>query len=185
MMDKFLGLQILPDQMQVINPALVLFLIPVFDRILYPCLIKHRLLENPLHRMAVGGIIAGLAFLTAGVVELILERNYPVFPGKHHAAINFVNSLPCDITIYSPFASRQHLNASERYVFSNIEAHGSTIYNVSIEADSKYCGNVEFTKDNYMLTVLAVEYQVRKLFLLEFGCWQRCFLLDRYDYNWC
>ena len=40
-MDGTLGSStIKPDQMQLINPALVLFLIPLFDRVIYPAFAK-------------------------------------------------------------------------------------------------------------------------------------------------
>lgn len=163
MNDKFLGVQILPDQMQVVNPALVLFFIPFFDRVLYPYLSKMQFMENPLHRMAGGGLTAGMAFLCAGILELILQLNYPPLPGRHRAATNFINTLPCDIVIYSPFAPVLQLNSSGRFIFSDIVAHGSTLYNVTIKTESIFCGNIRLTKEVYPLKVLAVEYQVSKI----------------------
>jgi solute carrier family 15 oligopeptide transporter 1 len=38
------GLNIKPDQMQVINPVLILFLIPIFDRIVYPAFARYRVI---------------------------------------------------------------------------------------------------------------------------------------------
>jgi solute carrier family 15 oligopeptide transporter 1 len=67
------GFVIKPDQMQVINPVLVLLLIPLFDQVIYPILAKFNLLKKPLQRLTVGGIFAGLAFIVSGVVELSLE----------------------------------------------------------------------------------------------------------------
>lgn len=160
MNDKFLGIQILPDQMQVVNPALVLIFIPFFDKIIYPYLGRMQFLENPLHRMAVGGLIAGFAFLSAGILELILQLNYPPLPGRHNAATNFINTLPCDIVIHSPFAPVLRLNSSARFVFGDIVAHGSTMYNVTITTDDKVCGCIPLTRHLYGLKVLAVECQV-------------------------
>lgn len=60
------GSQIVPDQMQVINPLMVLVLIPLFDKLLYPLCEKAHLLTNPLHRMVMGGMTAGLAFIGGG-----------------------------------------------------------------------------------------------------------------------
>ncbi|KAF7276453.1 hypothetical protein GWI33_010309, partial [Rhynchophorus ferrugineus] len=59
-----LGLQVVPDQMQVINPAMVLVLIPIFDKVLYPRLERFNVWRNSLHRMALGGLAAGLAFIS-------------------------------------------------------------------------------------------------------------------------
>ncbi|XP_071054843.1 peptide transporter family 1-like isoform X2 [Onthophagus taurus] len=159
MRDTFLGLQILPDQMQVVNPAFVLIFIPLFDRILYPYLEKMRFLENPLHRMAVGGLIAGVAFLSAGLLELFLQQDSPYQPGRHTSAINFINTLPCDITMDNPFGPPVQLNASDRYVFVNIPAEDKTEYNVTIETDNSQCGDIHFMKPKYVVKVVAVEYQ--------------------------
>ncbi|KAI4472077.1 oligopeptide transporter-related [Holotrichia oblita] len=184
MNDKFLGIQILPDQMQVVNPALVLIFIPFFDKIVYPYLGKMQFLENPLHRMAVGGLIAGFAFLSAGILELILQLNYPPLPGRHKAATNFINTLPCDIVIHSPFAPVLTLNSSGRFVFGDIVAHGSTIYNVTITTDSNVCGSILLTKKGYALKVLAVEYQTDTI-LIGVNKWNEIsdYITDPVDYR--
>ncbi|CRK92335.1 CLUMA_CG005856, isoform A [Clunio marinus] len=71
--------EIKPDQMQVINPLLILVFIPIFDCAIYPFLAKIGL-RRPLQKLAAGGILAGVAFLVSGLVELQLEKTYPVFP---------------------------------------------------------------------------------------------------------
>ena len=62
-----------PDQLQVVNPLLVLILIPVFQFAIYPALAKVGLLTKSIPRMFVGGILAGVAFAVSGIVELQLE----------------------------------------------------------------------------------------------------------------
>ena len=49
-----------PDQMQVVNPILVLFMIPAFDRIIYPAFAKCGLLVKPLQRMCAGGFLTAV-----------------------------------------------------------------------------------------------------------------------------
>lgn len=65
-----------PDQMQVVNPILVLAFIPVFDRIIYPALGKCNLLKKPLQRLTVGLLFAGASFVVSGVVELFLVVSF-------------------------------------------------------------------------------------------------------------
>ena len=67
------GYTIKPDQVQVLNPALILLFIPLFDNLLYPLLAKCNFLKKPLQRLTVGGILAGVAFIISGVLELELE----------------------------------------------------------------------------------------------------------------
>lgn len=66
------GFGIKPDQMQVVNPILVLLFIPVFDRIIYPLLAKCNLLKKPLQRLTFGLFFAGLSFVVSGIIELTL-----------------------------------------------------------------------------------------------------------------
>lgn len=155
----FLGTQIVPDQMQVINPALVLFLIPIFDRIFYPFLTKLQMLENPLHRMAIGGLIAGLAFLSAGVLELILERSYPELPDKNEASLNLINTLPCDLVLYNPFNVRQEMNSSELMRFKDIYAENFSDYKIRIDAP-KECDDFILERSHLEEKITAIEYQV-------------------------
>jgi len=61
-----------PDQLQVLNPLLILLFIPLYDVAFYPAL---RLvgISRPLQKLTMGGILAGIAFIISGVVELNLE----------------------------------------------------------------------------------------------------------------
>lgn len=69
-----LGFEIVPDQMQVVNPVFVLLLIPIFDNLIYPTLDAcGGYLVCPLRRMIYGGFIAGFAFIASGILELKLE----------------------------------------------------------------------------------------------------------------
>ncbi|XP_031358665.1 solute carrier family 15 member 1-like [Photinus pyralis] len=154
-----LGSQILPDQMQVINPAIVLVLIPIFDRLLYPLLNRIHVLECPLHRMAVGGIIAGAAFLSAGILELVLETTYPDIPAKNRASFNFINTLPCDILINSPVNGMQALCASMLYHLKNLPARNNTTYNIMVEAPTS-CGNLELENEKFNFELVAAALQI-------------------------
>lgn len=53
---------ILPEQMQVVNPVLILIFIPIFTYYVYPLLAKCHLLVTPLQRMVCGGFLAAVAF---------------------------------------------------------------------------------------------------------------------------
>lgn len=64
---------ILPDQMQVVNPLLILAFIPLFDTVIYPLLNKCKALRTPLQRLTVGGLLAAVAFILSALVELQLE----------------------------------------------------------------------------------------------------------------
>lgn len=59
---------IIPDQVPVINPLLVLLLIPVFEYVIYPLLLKVGIRDD-LGKVTLGGVLAGIAFLISALVE--------------------------------------------------------------------------------------------------------------------
>jgi solute carrier family 15 (oligopeptide transporter), member 1 len=100
-MDGNIGFtQIKPDQMQVINPLLILVFIPIFDCAVYPALSKIGL-SRPLQKLAAGGYLAALAFLISGLVEIQLEKTYPQFPAANEAQIRIFNSIGCNYSMKS------------------------------------------------------------------------------------
>ena len=62
-----------PEQMGVANAILILILIPIFDRIVYPLLAKVRLPLRPLARMASGMILAIISFIMAAFLQFSIE----------------------------------------------------------------------------------------------------------------
>ena len=65
---------ILPDQMQIISPLMVLMLVPLFDAVVYPCLNQCGS-ATALKRIGCGLFLCGLSFVASGIVELNLEVN--------------------------------------------------------------------------------------------------------------
>lgn len=67
-----------PDQMQMINPFLILAFIPLYELAFYP-LLAFVGIRRPLQKLTLGGIFAGIAFVVSGLVELSLEVSYFYF----------------------------------------------------------------------------------------------------------
>ncbi|XP_063920030.1 peptide transporter family 1-like [Zophobas morio] len=153
-----LGIQIVPDQMQVVNPAMVLILIPIFDKVINPWFLKLHVMENALHRMAVGGMFASAAFLSAGVLELVLETTYPKQPEQKHASVNIINTLPCDVKVANPFNGVQKIVTGGMHRFENIVCDNYTKYTLLVEASEK-CGTIYFGRHRHNLEVFAEESQ--------------------------
>lgn len=64
---------IIPDQFNVLNPLLALLIIPVFENVLNPLLAQVRI-SSDLQKIALGGVLAGVAFLISAIVELQIEN---------------------------------------------------------------------------------------------------------------
>lgn len=84
-----------PDQMQTINPFLILLFIPLYDSVFYPLLAKIGI-TRPLQKLTAGGMLAAISFGISGFVELELEKTYPILPSDNQAHVRFFNSFPCD-----------------------------------------------------------------------------------------
>ncbi|XP_015171560.1 PREDICTED: peptide transporter family 1 isoform X2 [Polistes dominula] len=88
-----------PDQMQVFNPLLVVIFIPIFEICIYPVFAKIRLLNTPLKKLTIGGLLAALSFVISAIVELQLEKTYPILPTEGVAQIRIFNTMNCKIPI--------------------------------------------------------------------------------------
>lgn len=99
-MDGVVGNSVIkPDQMQVINPLLILFLIPLFDKLIYPTFAKFGMLKKPLQRMIVGGFLTSGAFFISGFLELEMMKTYAKIPASGESHLHLLNNLPCNVTI--------------------------------------------------------------------------------------
>ena len=71
-----------PEQMQLTNALLILLMIPVFDRVVYPSLRKCGVVLRPLKRMAIGMALTGLSFVFAGILQSVIDAGEILRDGK-------------------------------------------------------------------------------------------------------
>ncbi|KAI5107230.1 solute carrier family 15 member 1, partial [Silurus meridionalis] len=91
-MDGTFGTLILqPDQMQTVNPILILTLVPIMDRFVYPLIRKCGFNFTPLKRMTVGMFLAAMAFVSAALVQIQIDKTLPVFPSSIQSQLKVVN----------------------------------------------------------------------------------------------
>jgi solute carrier family 15 oligopeptide transporter 1 len=64
-----------PDQMLLLSPMIITFLIPLFNQILFPLLEKVGI-KSPLQRMSLGMIFAALSFVVSAYVESKISEGY-------------------------------------------------------------------------------------------------------------
>lgn len=108
--------EIKPDQMQVVNPLLILIFIPLYDVLFYPLLSKIGV-RRPLQKLTLGGILAGVAFLCSAIVELQLEKTYPILPGVGQSQLRIFNGLPCPYNIQTSIPGE-----NSNFVLANMTA---------------------------------------------------------------
>ncbi|CAI4228313.1 unnamed protein product [Auanema sp. JU1783] len=89
---------ILPDQMQTLNAILILLFIPLFQVVIYP-ICSYFIELTPLRKMVAGGLIASLAFLITGFVQLQVNTTLPPMPSNGQAYVSVWNQIPnCVVT---------------------------------------------------------------------------------------
>ncbi|XP_063972984.1 peptide transporter family 1-like isoform X2 [Diachasmimorpha longicaudata] len=87
------------DQMQVIPALLVIILIPLVDRCVYPLFAKIGCLDTQLKKITTGGLLASVAFVISALVELKLETTYPTHPTNGLAQVRIFNPRDCQLPI--------------------------------------------------------------------------------------
>ncbi|KAM6397694.1 solute carrier family 15 member 2 isoform 7-T7 [Pluvialis apricaria] len=101
-MNADFGIYILqPDQMQFLNPLLILVFIPIFDLWLYPLINMCKFNFTPIRKMATGMILAGMAFGLAAIVEIkINETDMPrLVPEESLIRVLNLAKNPVQVTI--------------------------------------------------------------------------------------
>ncbi|XP_048388619.2 solute carrier family 15 member 1-like [Stegostoma tigrinum] len=128
---NFGGIDIQPDQMQTVNPILILILVPVVDGIVYPLIAKCNFDFTPLRRMTVGMFLAALAFVAAALVQIQIDKTLPIFPAADQSQIKVINvgSLSVNATLngVSNSYSLESSEATDYVIFPT-----SNIKNVTI-----------------------------------------------------
>ncbi|XP_053139525.1 solute carrier family 15 member 2 isoform X2 [Hemicordylus capensis] len=151
----FGGFILQPDQMQFLNPLLILVFIPVFDFGLYPLINLCKFNFTPIKKMATGMILGGLAFAAAAIVELKIEENAMPAPVPKESYIQVLNLADRDIEVaiqdyhlfqltIKPFQdpadySKLILNSDQQSVLFKIQDQESpSIFNHTIHEKSMY-----------------------------------------------
>lgn len=130
---------ILPDQMQVVNPLLILAFIPIFTYGIYPLLNKCHLLVTPLQRMCCGGFMVALAFAVSAIIAMQLESTYPVLPSAGNIQLRVYNPSNCTGTlIINKINIPEELNAKSYYEYKDIKFEGNETVEYSFTSDCLY-----------------------------------------------
>ncbi|XP_047040748.1 peptide transporter family 1 isoform X2 [Helicoverpa zea] len=100
------------DQMQVLNPLLILIFIPIFEVAIYPFMSWCKLIRKPLHKMIWGGILAACAFIISGIVELNLLPTYGTPVSEGMAQLRVYNGYNCTFTLNTATLNTLEKNAT-------------------------------------------------------------------------
>ena len=169
-MDGYCGsFKFLPDQIQLLNPFLILLLLPLFQKIIYPFINKWFYM-TPLRRMSVGMIIACLSFVISGFVQLRIQKNLSPIPDYgSDTTLMVTNGLHGQpITVRSTFWANAEFGPAvngrdqEEEEECNTASEGFCSFNVNSEyprtptftwLSKGVQKNIELTIDDMVLTI--------------------------------
>jgi len=154
-----------PDQMQVINPLLILFLLPLFDKIIYPAFAKFGLLVKPLQRMTAGGILTACSFFISGFLELEMMKTYAKIPAVGSSHLHFMNNIPCHVSLQlsndTGLVHEEAMDALENLVLRDLEPGQ---YSLDMEV-STTCLPELLSKRTGQVEVMSHDAEVTAVFL--------------------
>ncbi|XP_034032816.1 solute carrier family 15 member 1b isoform X2 [Thalassophryne amazonica] len=129
---------IYPDQMQTVNPILILILVPIMDALVYPLITKCKLNFTPLKRMTVGMFLAALAFVAAALVQIQIDKTLPTFPSSKQSQVKFINmdNQTMDITAGTNSLRLAPFETSQDYLTFD------TQFEVKLGSNSSYVGPI-------------------------------------------
>uniref|UniRef100_A0A914ZA50 Uncharacterized protein n=1 Tax=Panagrolaimus superbus TaxID=310955 RepID=A0A914ZA50_9BILA len=88
---------ILPDQMNTFNPLIILIMVPIFEAFIYP--FTRKFIEiTPLRKMGAGGLLAAIAFIMAGFLQLKINSTLEPYPSDGNVFIQKFGSESLPIT---------------------------------------------------------------------------------------
>jgi solute carrier family 15 (oligopeptide transporter), member 1 len=127
------GFSIKPDQMQVVNPLLIIILIPVFEATLYPLFKKLNIFQRPLNKMILGGSLAAVAFVLSALVELAIKPTSAVLPVVGEAQVRLLNTYNCPMQVDFNGQSVT-VNPLEAFEQLHVAAQGNQLFQVKVAA---------------------------------------------------
>lgn len=160
----FLNWTMKPDQMQVMNPLLVLLFIPFFETVVYPLLAKIGI-KKPLQKISLGGFLAALAFILSAVVQnKIIGGSFQISAGE--GQLRFFNGFNCNISINSTNLPVHTLSSLETLEIRYTQAANETSFPITFIADpscSPTLSTLELTSNVSIVEGKATSYFLTRI----------------------
>jgi len=132
------GFTLRSDQIQALNPILVLILIPLYDGVIYPMFERCQMPLSALKKMTGGLILAALSFIICAFVQIQIQTigEGPPLPAAGKTTMEFINGAPCPISIDRESFFRVDLKYGER---SSVFVGQSGLMNFTISVNGDKC----------------------------------------------
>jgi POT family proton-dependent oligopeptide transporter len=134
------GIELLPSQIQAVNPLLIMLLTPLFSYGIYPFLQRFFVLTQ-LSRMTAGLFLTALAFAIPGLIQMRLDQGLPVHIGWQLPAYLLLTSAEIMVSITC-------LEFSYTEAPKSMKSLAMAFYYMSVSAGNLFTGAVNFFIDN-------------------------------------
>ncbi|NXP47668.1 S15A1 protein, partial [Heliornis fulica] len=166
---NFVAIQIQPDQMQTVNPILIIIMVPVMDAVIYPLIKKCKIDFTPLRKITVGMFLASLAFVAAALVQVQIDKTLPVFPAAGQSQIRFINLGTQDATVrfepqlqtvpvqtVGPMHSTDYvtLETSQLKLLNIAYGNKNNAINITLSEESRYTLGIKDNAANIVTSLL-------------------------------
>ncbi|XP_053493167.1 solute carrier family 15 member 1b [Ictalurus furcatus] len=148
-----------PDQMQTVNPILILVMVPIVDSLVYPLIKKCGLNFTPLKKMTVGMFLAALAFVAAALVQIQIDQTLPSFPSSSEAQVKFINLENSTLSI-SVNRQPEEIQAFQSYGYMTLTSDTMSLSVGNISHDSPL---VKGDRQTFLLTSYGIQAQADDL----------------------
>jgi POT family proton-dependent oligopeptide transporter len=159
----FFSFEILPDQIQTINPFLILFFVPLFSHVLYPW-IDRIIPLSPLKKIFIGMLIATIPYILLGMVEDWMFKGQTVSVHWHFLAYLFLTIAEILISVTAlEFSYTQAPNAIKSsimglYLFS--VSLGNVFVTIINDVNAQETA-IQLQSNNHYLTVSSNEVLIQ------------------------
>ena len=135
-MDRVLGITWLESQVQVVNPVLILILIPTFTYVLYP--LMGRFFEpTPLRKVGLGLFLTACAFGISALVEQRIQRDGGAPAAKLWTDLTNSGDAPESVAAITPTAEAVGIESSTIEEYAADDAGGASALWNEIKASQK------------------------------------------------
>jgi len=174
-----------PDQMQVVNPILVLIMLPLFDRVIYPVFNKFGLLKKPLQRMCAGGFLTATSFFISGFLELKMQSTYAKIPALGESHLHLMNNLPCHVAIRitdqgGSLITDQNIDEMANMVLRDLKVTPNDMLTVDMQVGES-CLKEKLTVRQAQVEVKMTEAQITPILLSFVGASVRPSVIEGFD----
>ncbi|XP_074070721.1 solute carrier family 15 member 2-like isoform X2 [Macrotis lagotis] len=167
-----------PDQLQLLNPFLILILIPTFDFVIYPLMKTYRINLQPITKMVIGMILTALAFVAAAILQLNVDRMAPVRPAHRESFLHIINLAKSDVKMIIQSNQGDILLTKPVRSFQQTPKYSKLLLNTQnqsfqfqLQSRSSFVSNEHMVeeKSRYSLVILGDENDVSSILLKDMG----------------